>query len=476
MKLHVRNLSRTALVGLALGTLAACGDNGTGPGRIVPPAGPLKITGEITSNTTWRSDSTYVLSGYVKVTSGATLTIEPGTRIVGDTTVEGSSLFILRGARIVANGTRDRPIVFTSQRAPGSRKPGDWGGLILVGNAPINRTTNPIFTEGPDQAAQNYAGGTNFNDSSGSLKYVRIEFAGYDVTQDGSELNSVSSYAVGRGTTYDYVQSMAGLDDSFEFFGGAVDLRHLVSYESGDDHFDWTEGFQGRGQYLIALQTTVIQPRAGSGTVSSDPRGFEGDGCETKKGGCAETNQPYSAPVWANFTVIGPGTGVFSTQDGDGAVVRRGSAGTFVNGIIARWPGFAFSLRDDATQALIDADSVTVRNILVADNGATFEPAGEHLGPVLDNPANHITQVSGVQSLFASLPAAGTVPSTSTLNWNPASGSAAAGGGLASFAGTPIAGRVNNFFGGAMPATSYVGAADPNGEKWWEGWTVYYRN
>lgn len=474
MKRNVRIMT-AAVAALTTAALAGCDDNNSGGGTGVDRS-PQVVTGTITANTTWQTGQTYVLSGYVKVADGATLTIEPGTTIVGDTTVAGSSLFILRGAKIVANGTRAQPIVFTSQRAPGSRAPGDWGGLVIIGNGLINRTSNPIFTEGPAEAQENYAGGTDFNDSSGSLRYVRIEFAGYDITQSGDELNSISSYAVGRGTTYDYVQSMAGLDDSFEFFGGSVDVRHLVSYESGDDHFDWTEGFQGRGQFLIALQTTVLQPRTGSGTVSSDPRGFEGDGCETKKGGCVETNQPYSAPVFANFAAVGPGTAVFSATDGNGVVIRRGSGGTFVNGIVARWPGVAFSLRDAATQALLDADTITVRNIVLADNGAAFDAPGKNLGPVLDQPSNNIVQASSTASLFVSLPAVGAAPSTGSLNWTTAPGSTAASAGLASFAGTRIAGRVNNFFGGSMPATAYAGAADPAAPNWWEGWTVYLRN
>ncbi len=213
---------------------------------------------------TFYSDTTYVLQGYVKVSNGATLTIQAGTKIVGDTMVTGSSLWILRGSQIMANGTASDPIVFTSQRSPGNRKPGDWGGIIIVGNAPINRTASPIFTEGPTGAAEDYSGGNDFDDSSGILKYVRVEFAGYDVSNGGGqELNSISSYAVGRGTQYDYVQAIEGLDDGFESFGGGQDMRHMISWETGDDHFDWTEGFQGRAQYLLAIQTTVPMPRTG---------------------------------------------------------------------------------------------------------------------------------------------------------------------------------------------------------------------
>ena len=168
----------------------------------------------------------------------------------------------------------------SSRRAalPGNRKPGDWGGIIIIGNGIINRTGNPIQTEGGAAGeAENYAGGTDNTDNSGTLRYVRIEFAGYDVSNGaGQELNTLSSYAVGRGTTYEYIQSMSGLDDSFEYWGGAVDGRYLVSYESGDDHFDWTEGYVGRNQFLIAFQSTRLAPHTGSGVLSADPAWLRG--------------------------------------------------------------------------------------------------------------------------------------------------------------------------------------------------------
>ncbi|HEX6068926.1 MAG TPA: fibronectin type III domain-containing protein [Longimicrobiaceae bacterium] len=438
----------------------------------------LRVINGVTQNTTLRADSVYVLSGFVKVSNGATLTIEPGTRIVGDTLAPGSSLWVLRGSRLIAEGTAENPIVFTSQRAAGSRRPGDWGGIVIIGNAPINRTANPIFTEGPTGAAENYAGGTDFDDDSGSLKYVRIEFAGYDVSNGaGQELNGLSSYAVGRGTEYDYVQVMSGLDDSFEFWGGGVDVRHLVSYEAGDDHFDWSEGYRGRGQHLIALQTTVPTPRPGSGTVSSDPRGFEGDGCESDKAGCTYANQPTSQPVWANFTVVGPGAGIFSSTDGNGAVIRRGSGGTLVNGIIARWPGVGISIRDAESGALLADDSLTVRGIVLAGNGSNFEAAASgrfgHL--VQQNATAWKVQEAAINTLFSTLPTSTSNPTT--IDWAPAAGSAAATGGLGDFTGTSIAGRVQGFFGGAMPATAYAGAADPAAaEGWWEGWTVFIRD
>ncbi|HEX8393213.1 MAG TPA: fibronectin type III domain-containing protein [Longimicrobium sp.] len=453
--------------------------------KVITAAAPPRqrvLSGFISSNTTLYADTLYILSGYVKVTNAATLTIQPGTKIVGDTAANaaGSSLWILRGSRIIAEGTAANPIVFTSWRSAGNRKPGDWGGLIIVGSAPINRTATPIYTEGPQGAREDYSnpGGNpaaaSFNDNSGSLRYVRIEFAGYDVSGgSGQELNSLSMYAVGRGTKIEYVQAMSGLDDSFEWFGGSVDGRYLVSYESGDDHFDWTEGYRGRNQFLIAVQDTVLRPREGAGSVSSDPRGFEGDGCENDKAGCTYANQPFSAPVFANFTVIGPGPGVFAQTDGNGAVMRRGTAGTLVNGVIARWPGVGISLRDAASNDLRLADSLMVRNVLLAGNGSNFEAGGANFGAALSDPAYGNAAAASFAGLFTAVPASGTAASAAALDFSPAGGSALATGGMASFAGTRIEGRVANYFGGTLTATSYRGAADPNGPKWWQGWTNY---
>ncbi len=467
----MRSILRSSLAIIAAFSAASCSsDSSTDPGQINNGPGAATLSGNISASRTLSADTVYTLSGYVKVQSGAVLTIPAGTKIVGDTTVAGSSLWILRGAKINAQGTATNPIVFTSARSVGNRRPGDWGGIVIVGNATINRTANPVFTEGPSNVAENYAGGTNDNDNSGVIRYVRIEFAGYDVSNgQGQELNSLSLYAVGRGTTLEYIESLAGLDDSFEWFGGTVDGRYLVSYESGDDHFDWTEGYRGRNQFLIAFQSTTITPRPGTGTLSTDPRGFEGDGCENTKAGCTFANLPLSSPVFANFTVIGPGAGVFAPADGNGAVIRRGSAGTFVNGIIGRWPLYGISVRDAETNALRGLDSVLVRNVILSDNAANFEPAGTNFGQSLNVGSNNIMQPAGLTTLFASA-------APGAFDWAPTSTSAAKSGGLATFIGTPVAGRVTAFFGGSMSGTSYVGAQDPAGVKWWQGWTSYAQN
>jgi hypothetical protein len=435
----------------------------------------LDGTNPIAANRTLYADTVYVLKGFVKVAPNVILTIEPGTKIVGDTNTVGSSLYVLRGARLVANGTRDNPIVFTSQRTAPNRKPGDWGGIVIIGRGVINRTASPILTEGPAGVSENYAGGTDNNDSSGSLRFVRIEFAGYDVSSgNGQELNSLSMYAVGRGTTLEYVQALAGLDDSFEWWGGAVDGRYLVSYEAGDDHFDWTEGYRGRNQFLIAYQSTRLAPRTGAGTSSGDPRAFEGDGCDPAVAGCTVSatgaSEPFSLPVFANFTVIGPGALAGFPSDGNALVARRGTGGVFVNGAIARWPGRAINIRDAFTDSLRLRDSLYIGYVALAENGANYDPDGSNFGQETKFAANGMTAAAGAATtLFASV-------SAPNLDFTPVAAGSAATGGLTTFTAR-ISARISNFFGAALPGTSYRGAASPDGaNKWWQGWTAHASN
>lgn len=440
-----------------------------------------RITANITANRTLYADTVYTLSGYIKVASGAVLTIQPGTKLVGDTAVVGSSLWILRGARIDAQGTAAAPIVFTSARAVGNRRPGDWGGLIIVGNGIINRTGASILTEGGAAGqAENYAAGTNNADNSGTLRYVRLEFAGYDVSNGaGQELNSLSMYAVGRGTTLEYIQTMSGLDDSYEWWGGAVDGRYLVSYESGDDHFDWTEGYQGRNQFMIALQTQRLNPAPGTGTFSSDPRGFEGDGCDPAVSGCTLTatgaSTPFSNPVFANFTMIGTGNLAGIPADGNGAVMRRGTGGTFRNGILARWKGIAINIRDAWSDSLFVAnggrDSLDIQALILAQNAYNLDTVGAGFAQSTNWNAARLATLKPYATGVAADTLLGINVNPSGLDWTPKAGSPATSGGVAA----PSA-RVSGFFGGTWVNTTYLGAADPTGAKWWQGWTSYRIN
>ena len=482
MNFKLRSFLRLPAVALALtatAVLGACssdGDDGDGcddglvfvNGACQVPAGAGELTGTISTSRTLAAETTYVLKGFVKVASGATLTIPAGTRIVGDTLTPGSSLFVLRGARLVVNGTAQAPVVFTSQRTAGNRKPGDWGGIVIVGNGIVNRAGN-ISTEGPAEAAQNYGGGTNNADDSGNIRYMRVEFAGFDVSGgQGQELNSLSMYAVGRGTRIEYVQSVAGLDDSFEWWGGAVDTRYLLSTESGDDHFDWTEGHQGRHQFLIAFQNTRLDPRQGSGVFGSDPRGFEGDGCDPATAGCTvnadTTNTPFSNPVFSNFTLIGfPAVPV---TDGNGMVLRRGTAGTFYNGVVARWKGTALNIRDSFTNKNRTVGRLDVRSLVFAENGANYDSeAGSNFGKAsFFTTAGNREVAGGAAALFVGL-------TTGGPDFTPAAGSVLATGG----SNVP-AERVAGYNYG-WTNTAWVGAVDPSGaNKWWQGWAAFVTN
>jgi hypothetical protein len=456
----------TSVVALA----AACGeDNGT---NIVPGPTEATINADITADRTLYADTVYTLSGFIRVANGATLTIEPGTVIQGDYDVLGSSLFVLRGASIDAQGTAAEPIVFTSERPVGQRQPGDWGGLIIVGNGIINRA-DPIQLEGTNTGATNpaviYSAGNDNADNSGILRYVRVEFAGYAPATD-AELNSFTFAAVGSGTTIEYLESLNGLDDSFEWFGGAVDGKYLVSYESGDDHFDMSEGYVGRLQHLIAFQTRQAIPRTGAGNVSTDPQGIENDGCNGT--GCTngQNSTPLNIPMVANFTLVGPPDGIFSgTSGGIGMMLRRGTGGYYVNGAIARWERAGISLRDANTVARTAAELI-VSNVAVVDVGARFQPASG--ATVQDSVhagiANVIyTATHTKDSLFVAVPTSPT--NASQLDWT--AKAAIATGGTGAFTGD-LATKGGTFVTG----TDYRGAANPAGPQWWSGWTNYADN
>jgi hypothetical protein len=435
------------------------------------------IAADITTSRTFYRDSVYRLTNFIHVGNGAKLTIQSGTRIEGE---QGSALFVLRGASIEAIGTATAPIVFTSSKDVGARQPGDWGGLIIVGGGQINRT-GEIILEGTGTSATNnpsiaYSGGGAAGDdgTSGRLSYVRIEFAGFGPAPN-QELNSLTLAAVGSGTTIDHVQTLAGLDDSFEWFGGKVDAKYLVSYESGDDHFDASEGFRGRVQFMIAYQDTVLPPRAFAGNLSSDPQGIENDGCDAGTGTCTFNSEPFTTPMFANFTVVGTGTGVVPSGGGIGMLLRRGAGGYYVNGILARWPQAAISIRDQATWDRVAGGSLIVRNLLVADGGPTFQTGSGRFPAEADSAAIKtawsIQNAGGVTgNLFTAFPSRPAAPTLATMDWTPAAGSAAATGGTGAFTGT-----LSTVGGTFVTGTDYRGAAAPGGDKWWAGWTSYAR-
>jgi hypothetical protein len=277
---------------------------------------------------------------------------------------------------------------------------------------------------------------------------------------------------------------MAGLDDAYEFFGGALDGDHLVAYETGDDMFDMSEGFVGRLQYLIGYNSVQLTPRTGAGSLATDLEGIENDGCNGS--GCDNgfNQAPFTVPVIANFTLIGCGAqSCVGPAGGFGMMLRRGTGGYYVNGVVARFPAAGVSLRDaesyarGGSVAVPDAatSDLLIKNVLFAENGPMFQantatPATQFS---LDAAGNALTASTATSaSLFTALPATGTSPSgVSALDWTPAANAAIGSGGLATFTGK-LATRAGTF----VTATSYLGAAQPNGTKWWAGWTTYARN
>jgi PKD repeat protein len=258
------------------------------------------VSGEITTNTTWTKNNIYLLDGWVYVRDGAVLTIEPGTLIKGDFATKGS-LIIERGAQIIADGTAEEPIVFTSQKAPGQRAYGDWGGVIICGRASVNTPENAGAGTSAGEAiieggvGSIYGGGANpdDNDNSGILRYVRIEFGGIPF-QPNSEINGLTCGGVGRGTTIDHVMVSYSGDDAFEWFGGTVNATNLISYRNWDDDFDTDFGFTGNIQFGLIVRDPAIADQSGSNAFESD-----NDGQGT-------ANIPVTHPKFSNITVVGP--------------------------------------------------------------------------------------------------------------------------------------------------------------------------
>ena len=227
------------------------GGTGTGTTTGAVLSGTGTLTGTLKQNTVVKK-GTYALEGIVKVPEGVSLTIEPGATFTAKTSV-GSSLVVLQGGKIYAEGTASEPIVFTSD----NKKPGDWGGVTIYGNAPIkaiNGASKALSEDGNNV----YYGGDNPNDNSGSLKYVRVEYGGKKIGDGTSETNSMTFYSVGAGTVLENLVAYMGTDDGYEFFGGTVSGKNLVAYGNYDDSFDWQDAWSGQNNSnWFAYQTSI---------------------------------------------------------------------------------------------------------------------------------------------------------------------------------------------------------------------------
>lgn len=233
---------------------------------------------------------TYTLKGWVYIANGAELTIEPGTVIKGDKATK-AALVAERGGKLIAAGTASEPIVFTSAQAAGSRKNGDWGGIILCGKAPNNQNNDQQIEGGP----RTKHGGTDAADNSGKLTYVRIEFGGAPLsTEANSEINGLTLGSVGSGTEINHVQVSYAGDDSYEWFGGTVNVDHIIAYKGWDDDFDTDNGFSGKVQFALSVRDPQLADQ-------SQSNGFESDNC-----GDGQELNPFTSAVFSNVTFIGP--------------------------------------------------------------------------------------------------------------------------------------------------------------------------
>lgn len=460
------------------------------------------VRGEITSNTTWTRNTTYVLQGpvFVGVDGGADaiLTIEPGTTIVGDPDPPGSGergsyLVVTRGSKIKADANANEPdksvrpdpdnvIVFTSALPRGQRARGDWGGLVINGRAPINSGA-----EAEGEGNSGLFGGTDPNDASGILRGVRVEFAGDRVTET-DELNGIGLQGVGAGTTIDYVQVHYNTDDGTEPFGGTVSQTHMVMTGIGDDSFDGTDGYRGFMQFLIAQQ-----------------RSDDADnGFEISNNGDNETASPHSSAIIANATAIGArlhlGTGEIAAEGekSDHAIAFREGSNYRVFNIIATGFGKSgFCIEDGATASNANnrsgggsdpATTLRFENNILWDNVAAGVDTANFLGCDGFAPDDAATSYAATKAFsdmynnviadpqFAAeafsigsrddppdfipvMPVGYTAFDVSTLNGAP--------------------GVVMPLDGRTLVATSYAGAVDPSvplADQWYYGWTVWAKD
>ncbi len=434
--------SLLAVTGLVL---AGCGDDGrSDPQACVDPT-PTTLYCPITTDRTLLADSTYTLSGQVFVTDGATLTIEEGVEIRGNL---GAALIVTRDGTINAIGTSSKPVVMTCNLAPGDRTDGCWAGLALLGNATINDGACLAGTSGDDcpkeypiegidsTDSRGLYGGADDTSSCGTLEYVRIEFAGSELSPN-NELNGLTVGACGDSTTISHLQVHRGKDDGIEFFGGTAGMDHVVISGARDDSLDWDEGWRGEVQFIVIHQFAGI----GDNGIESDNLGANMDAL------------PRSAPTLWNATLCG--------VNGDGtrgARHREGTAGAIQNAIVQNFTGEAMDVNDDATVGQwptnlswantfywSNAASGTTSDFS-SDNTTMFVLADAIMLPALNN-------------VFDANP--GVDCNDTAPNYVPTAADSAM------LAGQAVPGA------GFEASATYAGAFEPGGTDWTAGWTAY---
>jgi len=426
--------------GGAAGGTGGAGDSGAGGAGST--GGMVEVSGDIKMDTTWSADKTYLLKAHTFV-EGATLTIEPGTTILGDT---GSSLVITQTAKILAAGTKDKPIVFSSAKPAGTRKAGDWGGVVLLGKAPINVAGGTQKIEGfPASETRTGYGGTDAAHNCGTLKYVRSEFAGFQLAPD-NELNSITLGGCGSATTVDYVQTLLGNDDGIEIFGGSVNVTHAVISQPDDDGLDTDFGWIGKAQWIIVQQNKLTGDKA-----------FEWDNNNS-----AHDAEPRNNPQVWNVTLVGSGAGAGMAGKKQGAMhLRRGTAGTIGNGIVVNFADSVINVSNTSTVTQMMSGALAVKSSIFWNNAGAMSfswPAETGMADD-DMGFDEAMSIAAAANVNKEMdPMLGDVSTVTAPNFKP---KAALTGGAEPPAGLDTTAR-------------YYGAIGEN--DWTAGWTAYPSN
>ncbi|MDC0718655.1 hypothetical protein [Nannocystis bainbridge] len=437
-----------AAVALPLVFAQGCGDDGmqtsdtadtndTAPGEEECDS---EIEGTIESDTTWTCGHT--LSGVLTVKNGAKLTVNPGVTIKG---LNGSALVIAKGSQLIAEGTKEQPIVFTSALAEGSRARGDWGGIVLLGDAKNNLQTGSGIAEGLDAGNPDYAyGGGDDAYSCGSLKWVRVEFVGFELTKD-NELNGVTFYSCGTGTQVDYLQVHMGKDDGVEMFGGSWSGKHILVTGAQDDSIDSDQGYTGSLQHVVLLQ----DPAAGNYAFELSNQADNLDA------------EPRTAPKFVNVTAIGTAAGGDIDTQSAGVRLKEGVAAEFYNAIFVGFHNAAIELTEGATETVATAGGIVFKNSLFSgnsavDDGATPYVVGE--GSTFD--LEGFVEGAGNSNLIDTDPQLTSLDFTAP-NFAPADGSPLRGAGAAP---------------AGFDAADYIGGVANAEGDWTLGWSTYAAN
>lgn len=410
-----------------------------GPPTTVPGISKpvVVVTGQVRGSEAWTNNFVYLLRGAVFVEDGATLNIQAGTLVVGEAGSVGT-LIVKRGGRLNAIGTREQPIVFTSDQPVGLRARGDWGGIILNGRAPLNIPGG----EGVGEADTGVYGGSNPNDSSGSMRYVRVEFAGTEFSPD-NELNGIAFQGVGRGGSYEYIQVHMNKDDGLEWFGGTADARYVIVTNAADDSLDWTFGWSGRIQFALVSQ-----------------RGDDADaGIEADNNEFNNELLPRSNPTFFNVTLCGDPDRNEGAESVRGALLRRGTAGTFRNFVIQGFKNVGLEVSGTSTLTQATQGNLRFSNAVIFNtgaNGTTYAPATT-LALVTNNTFSNVR--------LGENPGIGDCHNHANPVFQPPSSASLAGGQLA-----PAIPPNDGFF----EVTSYIGGVAPApADDWTRGWTSF---